>query len=419
MRRKLFFTAVFLAGLARLAPAQTPDLILNPGSSYVDIGRGIPWGTPFNRTYVIVPNSPNASVCVYVVNNNPTNSHTFTTTTFQTADSQAADFSNNQGRYNSVPLLMPASVGASSMVSGFTQSTAAAKVAIQFSASAAAGGSPDTADVFLVQTTSGTCGAAAIAIPVQGPIKSGANGSQVNPLLCGGLDSSNLLQPCGVYKANVGLGAVAINGLAVGAPGQNTITQYANITEANGNGGPLGTANFAQIGFGNNVALAEMVSPSPYLSARTCTTTAVGCSGIYVSDAGVMDIQNIPNSNQTVAIGILTNQKTPIAVSACRFDVNVNSISGAGATLDIFVQDSSDGVLYTDRIHFPQVLTGGTLHTWGAFSAGQTTTTINPYTTNTLTANTILAGAPGKYFQVTYVETNTPSISGTVSMLCK
>ena len=66
MRKKLFLAAVFLAGLARLAPAQSPDLILNPGSSYVDVGRGIPWGASFNRAYVIVPNSPNASVCVFV-----------------------------------------------------------------------------------------------------------------------------------------------------------------------------------------------------------------------------------------------------------------------------------------------------------------------------------------------------------------
>src|SRR5258708_225067 len=148
MRRKLLFTAVFLAGLTRLAPAQTPDQIVSPGSSYVDVGRGIPWGPAFNRTVLLVPNSPNASVCVYVVNNNPTNAHTFTTATFQTADSQAQDFSNNQSRYSSVPLInMPASVGSSSMVSGFTQSTAAAKGAIKFSASSTQAGVPDTADV--------------------------------------------------------------------------------------------------------------------------------------------------------------------------------------------------------------------------------------------------------------------------------
>src|SRR5579885_3635799 len=204
---------VFLLLLPVSIRAQNPDLVLNPGSSYVDVGRAIPWSS-FNRTYVIVPNSPNASLCVYVVNNNPTSAHTFTTTTFQSADSQVPDYSHNTGRYNSVPLInMPSSVPASSMVSGFTQSTAAAKVAIQFSGTSGAAGNPDTADVFLVQTTSGTCGSASPYNQVQGTTTPGAAVTG-NPLLIGGKDGSGNARFASVLDHSA-LG-FAVDGLAIG-----------------------------------------------------------------------------------------------------------------------------------------------------------------------------------------------------------
>src|SRR5258708_23913831 len=57
---------------------------------------------------------------------------------------------------------MAARERAGSMFQGFTQSTAAAKDAIKFSESTTQAGSPDTADVFIVQTTSGTCGSALV-----------------------------------------------------------------------------------------------------------------------------------------------------------------------------------------------------------------------------------------------------------------
>src|SRR5258708_3752311 len=182
--------------IATIARAQT-DLVLNAGSSYVDVGRSLTWGTSqVNRAFVLTPNSPNAGVCIYVVNNNPTNSHTFTMSVLQTPDARAVDYSNNTSRYtaaNVVGNISPAA--AVTMTSAYVQTTAAAKIAFVFAASAGAAGTPDTADIFMVQTLSSSCGLAATGLTkVQGPAASGLT-PVGNPLQLGTITSANVMAP--------------------------------------------------------------------------------------------------------------------------------------------------------------------------------------------------------------------------------
>jgi len=271
MRKKLFqlavFAGLFMRGcLLQPALAQNPDLSLNSGSNYVEVGRGIPWGTSFNRTYLLVPNSPNASLCIYVVNNNPTSTHSFTTAVFQSADSQVPDFTNNQGRFTGVPLAnMPQAIGPLLMGSGFTQATAAAKVAVRFSNASTQSGSPDTADVFFVQTTSGTCGSASLGIGIQGIVTQQQSAATVLPLINGSL------QP----TLNANFNAVGVDNFNLtqsnipGALGTYTIGTVPTPT-VSGEVALSFDANFADLGSGT-VILAPWVC-QPVQGNSACTS---------------------------------------------------------------------------------------------------------------------------------------------------
>lgn len=149
---KKLIAALFLF-TSSVAAQQLPDLVLTQGSQYVQ-QRGVSWGNNFNRNYIVVPLSPQTGICFYVINNNPTNTQTFSISVFQSSDGNSGiDFQNNQGRYSAVQLSGLSSTGQTvsplATVAGFVNTTAAAKVAFKFFGSAAAGaGSPDTADIF-------------------------------------------------------------------------------------------------------------------------------------------------------------------------------------------------------------------------------------------------------------------------------
>lgn len=385
--RKLFFAFSLFALFASTSSAQNPDLVLNPGSSYVDVGRGISWGSGFNRTYVIVPNSPNASVCIYVVNNNPTNAHAFTVATFQSADSQVTDFSNNQGRFNSVPLIgMPASVPAATMVSGFTQSTAAAKVAIKFSGAIAQGGAPDTADVFLVQTTSGTCGSASSVPMVQGTSAPGTTGTG-NPVLIGGLDTSNFAQ---FYRfAQFNSGASNVNGFPIGGVNSGNGANYSNHRLPGGSqDGPLGVSLFAVDG---GLSTSSRQISKAVSGTQNCGTQA-GCAGIFTADSGFVSILNGFPTSATVQFSLWSTISAQNGVvESCSITIFGVNTAGASPTLDVFLQDSGDGVNWNDRIHFTQITTGTGRFTAG-IAGGSANKTVAALTSGSIAQGTIVSG---------------------------
>ena len=168
--KKFFLIFLFLVSFVAQANAQ--DLQLATHSRYLDLRRGGAWGTSdVNRVFIFSPLDADQSMCIFIANNNPTNSHTITLSVFQTGDTQVADYSNNTGRWIADTIQGTISpVAAGSMNSAFVHSNAAARVALAFSGSAAAGGSPDTADIFLVQTNATSCG----------PVQSGNSISSLN-----------------------------------------------------------------------------------------------------------------------------------------------------------------------------------------------------------------------------------------------
>jgi len=117
---------------------------------------GISGPTGFNNNFFFTPLSQNESVCVFVKNNNTTNAHTFTASI--SINSDPANSSPSDGTWQTGALSsglsaatspgQPAGIGVS--VSG------AAQVSVNLSASSTVGGSPETANVVIVQTT-GNC----------------------------------------------------------------------------------------------------------------------------------------------------------------------------------------------------------------------------------------------------------------------
>src|SRR5689334_12478457 len=96
--RKIFLAFIIMISYSRLLYGQ--DVIVNGRNTnlYFD-GVSIPWSSLSSRSYIIGPIGPDYGFCVSVVNNNPTNSHSFTVAAFQTGDFNTIDYSHNTGRY--------------------------------------------------------------------------------------------------------------------------------------------------------------------------------------------------------------------------------------------------------------------------------------------------------------------------------
>lgn len=159
-RLKLILGVLLAAGILSVAPfAHATDIAIYPTGPVYRL-TGLVWGTStspgFNNNYFFTPLNLNESVCVYVKNNNTTNGHTFTAAIVITPDPsnttpsdgtwQNAAFANNLNSLTSPGL--PG--GLSALISGTSQ------VSVNFSASTTQAGSPDTANVTIVQTQ-GNC----------------------------------------------------------------------------------------------------------------------------------------------------------------------------------------------------------------------------------------------------------------------
>lgn len=199
----LALVAVIVAFSCR-AHAQS-DVIVSGINPYQPLARGIAWGNGaacnsgsfcgMNNNFIWTPPSPDSTVCVSITNNNPTNSHTVTFALSQALDPNVQFFTGFQGKWGAVPLsntTFPVTIAAGATTNYFFRSSSAARLALQVSGSAAAGGSPDTADIVVVQpSTASFCGSSgtnAAIIPVIGATQQGAAISATNqaPVLVGG-----------------------------------------------------------------------------------------------------------------------------------------------------------------------------------------------------------------------------------------
>lgn len=157
--KKLFLSILFFLFII-LINCNAQDVIVNGRNSnlYFD-GSSVPWSAFASRTYVLSPLGPDYGFCISLVNNNPTNAHTFSVSAFQSADGNTFDYSHNTGRYSALNIIgAPSSIAASSTGYFFVKSNAASKIAFVFSGGSTLAGNPDTVDVYGVQTTISGCG---------------------------------------------------------------------------------------------------------------------------------------------------------------------------------------------------------------------------------------------------------------------
>lgn len=159
--KKIFATAVLaLLAACGIDAADIPIYPTGPVYSFPATSTGqLTWGISgpggFNNNFYFVPLAVNESVCVFVKNNNTTSAHPFTGQI--TIQSDPSNTTPSDGTWQ--PILIngfnaPASpaqaVGMGAVASGV------AKVAISFSNSTTLAGSPETANVILLQTQ-GNC----------------------------------------------------------------------------------------------------------------------------------------------------------------------------------------------------------------------------------------------------------------------
>jgi hypothetical protein len=164
---KKYLISLFIGFIILISPVFGQDQIVNGRNINVQItnpqGQGggagaVPWNS-INTAYVLSPLGPDYGFCMSIVNDNPTSSHTLTVNAFQTGDAGVLDYSHNTGRYASLSIVgNPSPIPASTTNTFFVRSNGAAKIAFVFSGSTTQAGSPDTVDIYAVQTTAAGCG---------------------------------------------------------------------------------------------------------------------------------------------------------------------------------------------------------------------------------------------------------------------
>lgn len=413
MRRITLLVSLLLCTAVQ-SKAQFPDRILSAGSKYVSV-RGVAWGNSFNITYVLVPISPEVGVCFYVVNNNPTNAHTFNVSVFQTSDGGAQDYTNNSGRFSSVlinGISNPVTAPISGTAVGFSATTAAAEIAFKFTASSALGGVPDTADLFFVQTSSNTCGAAANVIPVQGAVAVGVSLNSINPVAIGGRNPATGFSGFYGFIPAGGL-ANSGNAMPLGNPA-GTGSTYSFYALPNGPiDGPLAVALLASRANGNNQEADVKVSN---VSNSSCTAGTNSCPGLFTRDAGIelVDARTVTANTDFVLYNSLVSGGQ---ITACAWSLEATAVSGTAPTLDTYVQDGPDGIIYNDRIHFIQTTAVSKQY---AVTSGVGTKVPTLYGSGALAAATIIDGPFQHILNAHYVVGGTsPSFTIRLFATCK
>ena len=138
-------------------PAQGTDIPIFPTGPVFQL-NGLVWGTStqpgFNNNYFFTPISVSENVCVFVYNNNTTSAHTFTSTIAATGNPRSITPSDNTWNLSAnFPSLVAGS--APSQAAGFGASVSgSSQVAIELSLSSTQAGSPDTANIVIVQSVS-------------------------------------------------------------------------------------------------------------------------------------------------------------------------------------------------------------------------------------------------------------------------
>lgn len=175
------------------AAAANPDRTVSGASYYVTLASSLPWNQ-LSANYIFTPESPNVGICLFIENQNPTSSHSLTVTAFQTGNPSLSGYAGQTAYWAADQVQgAPASIPAGSVKAAYIETTGAAQVAILVANTTTASGTPDTANIFAVQTAAANCGPAGVQT-VQGALPTGANPSSINPVLVGGAVNGGVIE---------------------------------------------------------------------------------------------------------------------------------------------------------------------------------------------------------------------------------
>jgi hypothetical protein len=218
---ELFAWALIILPLfCSIARAQQDIIVVGGTNPYIILGRGLAWGgsgtANLNNNFIFSPVDPNQGFCLFLSNNNATSAHSVSIIVSQTGDPALHSYTGITQKWFpvSTTTIFPLSVPASGIVGVNYKTTASAGITVSFSGATTQAGSPDTVDVFAVQTNQSACGS----LPnqsVQGPFQNGtqATNAQQFPVLIGGLLSPGTTSTVGGMAIGSNSGLLIDSGL--------------------------------------------------------------------------------------------------------------------------------------------------------------------------------------------------------------
>lgn len=276
LKLPLFALAILLC--APSTSAQTDNFIASGSvSPYLTLGRSLVWGGTglgtVGQNFIFNPLDPNQGFCVFIFNNNPSSAHSFTITVGQTGDPIIKTYANNTAHWSNVPTTtsFPATVAANTLIGINYKTTASAVIAISFTGNTTQAGSPDSADIFTVQTNQSSCGTLS-SNSVQGVAQQGTTETLSNqfPVQVGGLAAPGSTGQ--VLAAHVGTagngwlvdGGVCCQAFASGFQ-SNPAGIFSRVSSANGPSTELESVidNFSMGFFGNKGTAPGYVKTNP------------------------------------------------------------------------------------------------------------------------------------------------------------
>jgi hypothetical protein len=236
-----------------LARAQQDIQVIGGTNPYIQIGRGLSWGGigigNLNNNFIFHPIDPNEGFCLFLGNNNPSSAHSVTVAVSQSGDPSLNQFNGVQGQWFNVPTVtaFPTSVPANTVVGINYKTTASATIAVSFSGATTQAGSPDTVNVFAVQTNQSSCGNLPVN-SVQGPFQQNSTVTLTSqfPLLIGGLTAPGSTSTAqGMHLGTNGNGLLIDGGVCCQAFASgfqsNPAGSFSNFKTANGTSTELET----------------------------------------------------------------------------------------------------------------------------------------------------------------------------------
>lgn len=157
--KRISFVVLALLALLFVPVVRANDIQINPTGPTFQLNNLV-WGATgsngFNNNFFFSPLSNNESVCIYVYNQNPTSSHTFTAAIIVSGNPKSTTPSDGTWQTAAMSSGISA-VSFPGIAGGMGVSTAGtSNVAVSLSASSSLSGSPDTSNVVITQT-SGAC----------------------------------------------------------------------------------------------------------------------------------------------------------------------------------------------------------------------------------------------------------------------